>query len=190
MAAGNPGDSDFALARAAAGGATAAVGELYVRHVRRVYTLCLRMTHNVADAEDLTQEVFTILFRKIGSFRGESQFTTWLHRLTVNHVVMHFRREGVRKAGSLGDFEAGISDAHVGSHTARPLLLDRIALDAALSQLPPSHRSTLVLFDVEGYTHEEVASIRGCSVNASRVQLHKARTKLRLLLNPRGPERG
>src|SRR5215207_1999049 len=86
-----PKDSDFALARAAAGGVMAAVGELYVRHYRRVYTLCLRMTHSVEDSEDLTQEIFILLFRKLGSFRGESQFTTWLHRLTVNHVLMHFR---------------------------------------------------------------------------------------------------
>src|SRR5258706_12045521 len=79
-------DTDYVLARAAATGATDAVGDLYRRHNRRVYSLCLRMTRNAADAEDLTQEVFIHLLRKIQSFRGESRFTTWLHRLTVNFV--------------------------------------------------------------------------------------------------------
>src|SRR5213083_111494 len=86
----NPKDSDCALARAAASGELAAVGDLYNRHSRRVYSLCLRMTRNAADAEDLTQEVFINILRKIGSFRGEGQFTTWLYRLTVNQVLMYF----------------------------------------------------------------------------------------------------
>ena len=85
-------ESDFALARATARGALAGIGDLYVRHNRRVYSLCLRMTGNATEAEDLTQEVFVQLLRKIDTFRGESQFTTWLHRLTVNQVLMHFRR--------------------------------------------------------------------------------------------------
>src|SRR3954470_9062517 len=105
VAPGNAEESDFALARAAAGGATAAVEELYARHVRRVYTLCLRMTHNAADAEDRTQEVFIVLFQKIGSFRGESRFTTWLPRLTVNHVLMYFRRGRARKAVATAKIE-------------------------------------------------------------------------------------
>ncbi|HEY0098636.1 MAG TPA: sigma-70 family RNA polymerase sigma factor, partial [Pyrinomonadaceae bacterium] len=86
--------SDHALAQRAASGDLAAFEQLYERHNRRVYSLCLRMTQNVAEAEDLAQEAFIQLFRKIGSFRGESAFTTWLHRLTVNQVLMHFRKRG------------------------------------------------------------------------------------------------
>ena len=88
--------TDYELTRAASAGDMAAFEELYARHSRRVYSLCLRMTANTAEAEDLAQEVFIQLYRKCGSFRGESQFTTWLHRLTVNQVLMHFRRRGVR----------------------------------------------------------------------------------------------
>lgn len=190
VAPGNAGESDFALARAAAGGAPAAVGELYARHSRRVYTLCLRMTHNPADAEDLTQEVFILLSRKIGSFRGESQFTTWLHRLTINHVLMHFRRGSTRLAESPEDVEAESVAANTRRYSAQPQVLDYIALDAAMSLLPPGYRSVFVLYDVEGYTHEEVAGIRGCSVGTSKSQLHKARTRLRRLLNSDGPRRG
>src|SRR5262245_23599470 len=88
--------SDYELTQAAGQGDMEAFEALYVRHYRRVYSLCLRMVANVTEAEDLTQEVFVHLFRKLGSFRGESAFTTWLHRLTVNHVLMHFRKRGVR----------------------------------------------------------------------------------------------
>src|SRR5690349_21030302 len=108
VAAGNPKDSDYALALAAARGALAAVGDLYDRHSRRVYSLCLRMTRNAADAEDLTQEIFLHLMRKIESFRGESQFTTWLHRLTINHVLMHFRHLRVLRETLTEDVEAEI----------------------------------------------------------------------------------
>src|SRR5262245_12477574 len=85
--------SDYVLARAAANGQMSALGDLYERHNRRVYAVCLSMTRNPAQAEDLTQEVFVHLVRKIGLFRGDSQFSTWLHRLTVNLVLMHFRRK-------------------------------------------------------------------------------------------------
>jgi hypothetical protein len=88
--------NDIQLAQSAAGGNMSAFEELYNRHHRRVYSLCLRMLQNTAEAEDLTQEVFIQLYRKIGSFRGDSAFTTWLHRLTVNQVLMHFRKR--RKA--------------------------------------------------------------------------------------------
>ncbi|HKQ50809.1 MAG TPA: sigma-70 family RNA polymerase sigma factor, partial [Pyrinomonadaceae bacterium] len=91
-----PQTTDYALAQKAAEGDMPAFEELYQRHNRRVYSLCLRMTQNVSEAEDLAQEVFIQLFRKIGSFRGESAFTTWLHRLTVNQVLMHFRKRSVK----------------------------------------------------------------------------------------------
>lgn len=186
VTADNPKDSDFALARAAACGAMAAVGELYVRHGRRVYSLCMRMTHNTADAEDLTQEVFVHLMRKVGSFRGESQFTTWLHRLTVNHVLMHFRHGAARKVDKTEADGAEISISLERKHSTSPQLVDNIALDSALSQLPPGYRAAFVLHDVEGYEHEEVARLLGYSVGTSKSQLHKARRKLRRLLNAGG----
>lgn len=188
VAAENPKDSDYALARAAAGGAIAALGDLYKRHNRRVYLLCLRMTRNAADSEDLTQEVFIQLFRKIGSFRGESQFTSWLHRLTVNQVLMYFRRVTARKGKIVQDIETEISISDKGKPSVPAQLMDKIALDAALAQLPPGRRSIFILFDIEGYSHEEIASMRGCSVGNSKSQLHKARMSLRLLLKAGGSQ--
>ena len=174
--------SDFAIAREAARGATEAVGELYVRHRGRVYSLCRRMTRNPADAEDLTQEVFIHLLKQIGSFRGESQFTTWLHRLTVNQVLMRLRRDSRRK-GLMPDYvERQRSTSRKGSPSTLPPVLDRISLEAALSQLPPGYRSAFVLHDIEGYSHEEVAGMLGYSLGNSKSQLHKARKRLRLLL--------
>ncbi|MGB7924565.1 MAG: RNA polymerase sigma factor [Pyrinomonadaceae bacterium] len=182
LAAENSKDSDFALARAAASGAIAAVGALYDRHSRRVYSLCLRMTGNTAEAEDLTQEVFIQLFQKIGSFRGESRFTTWLHRLTVNQVLMHFRRVTARKEQIIDFIEGEITTSQKDKHSGGSQVVDRIALDVALAQLPPGCRSVLVLHDIEGYNHEEVASLLGCTVGNSKSQLHRARMKLRQLL--------
>jgi RNA polymerase sigma-70 factor, ECF subfamily len=174
--------TDYALAQMAAGGDMRAFEELYERHSRRVYSLCLRMTANTAEAEDLTQEVFIQLHRKVGSFRGESQFTTWLHRMTVNQVLMHFRRRGVRSEQVTEDGESPQQVVSGTEDPARMPVVDRIALDKALGQLPPGYRAVFVLHDVEGHEHEEVARLLGCSVGTSKSQLHKARTKLRQLL--------
>jgi RNA polymerase sigma-70 factor, ECF subfamily len=174
--------TDFELTQAASAGEMAAFEELYARHSRRVYSLCLRMTANTAEAEDLAQEVFIQLYRKAGSFRGESAFTTWLHRLTVNQVLMHFRRRGVRVEQVTED---GESPQQVVAGTENPAsmpVVDRIALDKAVRQLPPGYRAVFVLHDVEGHEHEEVARLLGCSVGTSKSQLHKARMKLRQLL--------
>src|SRR6184192_4570762 len=108
--------------------------ELYQRHNRRVYSLCLRMTQNVTEAEDLAQEVFIQLFRKIGSFRGESAFTTWLHRLTVNQVLMHFRKRSVRSELTTNDGEMPDS---IDPETINPeamQIVDRIGLESAIAQ--------------------------------------------------------
>jgi RNA polymerase sigma-70 factor (ECF subfamily) len=174
--------TDFELTQAASSGDMGAFEELYARHSRRVYSLCLRMTANTAEAEDLAQEVFIQLYRKAGSFRGESAFTTWLHRLTVNQVLMHFRRRGVKVEQVTED---GESPQQVVAGTENPSqmpVVDRIALDKAVSQLPPGYRAVFVLHDVEGHEHEEVARLLGCSVGTSKSQLHKARMKLRTLL--------
>jgi RNA polymerase sigma-70 factor (ECF subfamily) len=178
----NSAASDLDLTQAAARGDMEAFETLYERYYRRVYSLCLRMVANVTEAEDLTQEVFIQLLRKLGSFRGESAFTTWLHRLTVNHVLMHFRKRGVRMEKTTEEGEVP-EQVETGSDRLNSLpIVDRIALDAAIAQLPPGYRSVFVLHDVEGYEHEEVAGLLGVSVGTSKSQLHKARMRLRDLL--------
>jgi RNA polymerase sigma-70 factor (ECF subfamily) len=178
---------DYALAQRASGGDVPAFEELYARHNRRVFSLCLRMTGNTSEAEDLAQEVFIQLYRKIGSFRGESAFTTWLHRLTVNQVLMHFRKRGVKFEQTTDDGDTPVQIVVGTGDPARMPVVDRIALDAAVAQLPPGYRTVFVLHDVEGHEHEEIARMLGCSVGTSKSQLHKARMKLRVLLRQQNP---
>jgi RNA polymerase sigma-70 factor, ECF subfamily len=180
---------DLDLARKASGGDMGAFEEIYRRHHRRVYSICLRMLQNPPEAEDLTQDVFIQLYRKIGSFRGDSAFTTWLHRMTVNQVLMHFRKRNVKFEKTTDE---GETPEQIVSGTANPdrmRIVDRIALDNAIAQLPEGYKNVFVLHDVEGFEHEEVARILGCSVGTSKSQLHKARLKLQRLLrkkaNPR-----
>ncbi len=175
-------ETDFELAQKSASGSIAAFEVLYERYHRRTYSLCLRMTNSQTEAEDLTQEVFIQLFRKIGSFRGASAFSTWLHRLTVNQVLMHFRKRSVKSEKTSED---GEMPDQVVSGTENPNkmpIVDRIALNNAIAELPNGYRSVFVLHDIEGYEHEEVARIMGISVGTSKSQLHKARLKLRGLL--------
>ena len=181
--------TDFELTQAAAKGDMAAFEEIYQRHHRRVYSIYLRMLQNAYEAEDLTQDVFIQLYRKVGSFRGDSAFTTWLHRMTVNQVLMHFRKRNVKYEKTT---EEGITPDQVVAGTANPdkmPVVDKIALENAIDQLPQGYKNVFVLHDVEGFEHEEVARILGCSVGTSKSQLHKARLKLRKLLkkkaNPR-----
>lgn len=177
--------TEFALTRAAAGGDMAAFEEIYNRHHRRVYSICLRMLRNAAEAEDLTQEVFIQLYRKVGSFRGDSAFTTWLHRLTVNLVLMHFRKRSVRFEKTTGEGQTPVQIVDGTGNPQKMAVVDRIALEKAVAELPPGYRSVFVLHDVEGYEHEEVARILGCAVGTSKSQLSKARSKLRKLLKKR-----
>src|SRR5258705_3300821 len=179
--------SDYALAVAGGAGDMDAFEELYERHNRRVYSLCLRMTQNVAEAEDLAQEAFIQLFRKIGSFRGDSAFTTWLHRLTVNQVLMHFRKRSVKLERTTEEGETPVQIVRGTEDPNRMPVLDRISLDSALKQLPPGYRSVFVLHDVEGHDHEEIAKILGVAVGTSKSQLHKARMKLRRVLRKETP---
>ena len=174
--------SDYVLARAAAGGGMTALGDLFERYHRRVYSVCLRMTRNAAEAEDLTQEVFLHLVKKIGSFRGDSQFNTWLHRLTVNLVLMHFRRGARRREWGTEDPESILSMAQRNKRPTNVQLTNKIALASAMAQLPRGCRAVFFLYDVAGYKHDEVASLLGCSVGTSKSQLHRARVKLRSLL--------
>lgn len=175
-------ENDFTLAQSAAKGNMAAFEEIYSRHHRRVYSLCLRMTQSTPEAEDLTQEVFIQLYRKIGSFRGDSAFTTWLHRLTVNQVLMHFRKRSVKLEQTTEEGETPIQVV-VGTENPNSMpVVDRIALDNAIRLLPPGYRKVFVLHDIEGLEHEEIARRLGCSVGTSKSQLHKGRMKLRMLL--------
>jgi RNA polymerase sigma-70 factor, ECF subfamily len=159
---------------------------LYDRHKRRVYSLCLRMTANTAEAEDLTQEAFLQLYRKIATFRGESAFSTWLHRLSVNVVLMHLRKKSLPVVSLEETTQGSDDDSPKKDFGADDLALagsiDRLQLQKAVDDLPPGYRTIFVLHDVEGYEHNEIATIVGCSIGNSKSQLHKARMKLRDLL--------
>ena len=178
----DPTASDFALCQLAANGDLAAFELIYQRYHRRTYSLTMRMTNNASEAEDLTQEVFLQLFRKAGSFRGDSAFSTWLHRLTVNQVLMHFRRRSVKNEKVSDDGEMPEQTVHGTANPNKMRVVDRIALKNAIAELPNGYRNVFVLHDVEGYEHEEVARMMGISVGTSKSQLHKARLKLRGLL--------
>jgi RNA polymerase sigma-70 factor (ECF subfamily) len=161
---------------------------LYRLHSRRVYAVCLRMLGNTAEAEDLTQETFLLLLRKIHTFRGESAFSTWLHRLAVNLVLMRLRKKSPPiisiEAASDPDDETASPSIDIG---APDLLLegsiDRINLERCLKRLPAGYRAIFVLHDIQGYQHKEIAEILGRSVGVSKSQLHKARARLRELLH-------
>ena len=173
----------------AAAGDLKAFEDIYKAYHRRVYSRCLRMTRNVSEAEDLTQDVFVQLFRKLKTFRGESSFSTWLHRITVNAVLMHFRKPVVKVEQTTYDAD----DQHErssGMQTASSSsVVDRISLDEALAKLAPGYRAVFILHDVEGYEHSQIGEILGCSVGTSKSQLHKARLRLRTLLRKRAPKR-
>lgn len=162
--------------------------QLYQKHYRRVYSICLRMTGNLTEAEDLAHDVFMQLHRKLNSFRGESAFTTWLHRLTVNQVLMHFRKRSVRSELTTDNGEVPDQADPASIDPEAMPIVDRIALETAIAQLPRGYKSVFVLHDIQGYEHEEIAKMLGCNIGTSKSQLHKARMKLRKLLTKRaGP---
>jgi RNA polymerase sigma-70 factor, ECF subfamily len=174
--------------RLAQRGDAAAFERLYRLHSRRVYSLCLRMVGNTAEAEDLTQEAFLQLFRKISTFRGESAFSTWLHRLAVNVVLMKLRKKSGKETSleqvTEPDEESGSPRRDFGAPDLKLSgSLDRVNLQRAVDQLPPGYKAVFVLHDVQGYEHNEIADIMGCSIGNSKSQLHKARMRLRDLLH-------
>jgi RNA polymerase sigma-70 factor (ECF subfamily) len=188
------GGDDGVLARAQAGDHQA-FAQLYSLHKRRIYSLCLRMVGNVAEAEDLAQEAFLQLHRKIATFRGDSAFSTWLHRLAINVVLMHLRRKGLSLI-SLDEAMEPTPDEGPGRSFGAPDLtlagsIDRLALLRAIEDLPAGYRLIFVLHDIEGYEHNEIAAMLDCSIGNSKSQLHKARLKLRDALRtfPRQEER-
>jgi RNA polymerase sigma-70 factor, ECF subfamily len=165
---------------------------LFHWHKKRVYSLCLRMIGNAAEAEDLTQEAFLQVFRKIHTFRGESQFSTWLHRLSVNIVLMRLRKKTVTETPLEDNARGEEFDEQRKEYGAPdPALtgsIDRMHLERAIAQLPPGYRRAFVLHDVHGYEHNEIAALLGCSIGNLKSQLHKARVRLRKLLREAGRE--
>jgi RNA polymerase sigma-70 factor, ECF subfamily len=187
----SPADADV-LTRAQ-NGDHQAFAQLYSLHKRRIYSLCLRMLNNVAEAEDLTQEAFLQLHRKIATFRGDSAFSTWLHRLSINVVLMHLRKKGLSLI-SLDEAMDPAPDESPGRSFGAPDLtlsgsIDRLTLQRAVDSLPAGYRLIFVLHDIEGYEHNEIATMLDCSIGNSKSQLHKARLKLRDALRiPAGQE--
>jgi RNA polymerase sigma-70 factor (ECF subfamily) len=170
------------LARAQAGDHLA-FAEIYSLHKRRIYSLCLRMVGSIGEAEDLAQEAFLQLHRKIATFRGDSAFSTWLHRLAINVVLMHLRKKGLTLV-SLDEAMEPALEGGPGRSFGTPDLtlagaIDRLALERAVAALPAGYRLVFVLHDIEGYEHNEIAAMLDCSIGNSKSQLHKARLKLR-----------
>jgi len=161
----------------------AAFEYIYKSYCKRVYSVCLRMIRNPAEAEDLTQQTFLQLFRKIGTFRSESNFSTWLYRVTVNVVLLHMRHRKPA-AAVVEDLEQYTANEEgQRKHGASPSsFFDRLNLKRAISKLSPGCKQQFLLYDVLGYKHSEIAERLGCSVGSSKSQLHKARKRLRQLL--------
>jgi RNA polymerase sigma-70 factor (ECF subfamily) len=173
--------------RLAQQGDARAFEHIYRLHSRRVYALCLRMVGNPAEAEDLTQDAFLQLFRKIGTFRGESAFSTWLHRLSVNVVLMKLRKKtlpetSLEESTDPEDEVNGPRREIGGPDLMLTGSIDRVHLERAIEQLPPGYRQVFVLHDVQGFEHNEIAGLMDCSIGNSKSQLHKARMRLRELL--------
>jgi RNA polymerase sigma-70 factor (ECF subfamily) len=180
--------TDEALARLAADGNAAAFDEIYRRHRSFVYNVALRMTGNPADAEDLTQESFVSVWRRVGGFRGEALFTTWLYRLVVNQVKMHFRYRSSRPEMQTSNEEIPEHWLTVARRTdPAGQSLERLAIAKAVRMLPPGYRAAFILHDIEGYKHDEAARMAGHTIGTSKSQLHKARASLRMLLGGRAP---
>jgi RNA polymerase sigma-70 factor (ECF subfamily) len=189
----NPAEADV-LTRAQAGDHQA-FAQLYSLHKRRIYSLCLRMVGNIAEAEDLTQEAFLQLHRKIATFRGDSAFSTWLHRMAINVVLMQLRKKGLSVISLDEAMEPAVEERPGRSFGAPDLTLsgaiDRMALQRAIDDLPAGYRLIFVLHDIEGYEHNEIATMLDCSIGNSKSQLHKARLKLRdaLRIHPQEGDR-
>jgi RNA polymerase sigma-70 factor (ECF subfamily) len=168
------GDStDVALA---AGGDRQAFERLYQTHANRVFSLCARMSGSRTQGEELTQDVFVRTWEKLPQFRGESAFSTWLHRLAVN-VVLNARKSEGKQASRMD--EGDVDDERWDQAARAPMYVERMDLSQAISGLPAGARKVFVLHDVEGYKHEEIAEMMGITSGGSKAQLHRARLLLR-----------
>lgn len=182
-----PVNSDRDLIQRVQSGDPEAFSALFFAHKPRVYSVCLRMTNNSAEAEDLTQDAFLQVFRKLATFRGDSALSTWLYRVAVNTVLMHFRKKALRqvsldepcrqKDGRSIRRDYGVRDDQLAG------TVDRIALARAIRELPDGYRTIFLLHEVEGYEHQEIARLLECSVGNSKSQLHKAKQRIQELLS-------
>jgi RNA polymerase sigma-70 factor, ECF subfamily len=161
-----------------------AFADLFNAHKARIYSLCLRMTNNIAEAEDLTQEAFLQVFRKLSTFRGDSALSTWLHRIAVNTVLMHFRKKVPLQVSLDERSEDGktLRREYGGKDHRLSGTVDRMALIRALKELPAGYRAIFLLHEVHGYEHQEIAQLLECSVGNSKSQLHKAKLRIRQIL--------
>jgi RNA polymerase sigma-70 factor, ECF subfamily len=178
-------DTDLDLVRRAQQGDSDAFSSLFYAHKARIYSVCLRMTNNTAEAEDLTQDAFLQVFRKLQTFRGDSALSTWLYRIAVNTVLMHFRKKALRQVSLDEPYsqDAKMVRREYGSKDDRLTgSVDRIALARAIKELPAGYRTIFLLHEVEGYEHQEIAQLLDCSVGNSKSQLHKAKLRIRELL--------
>jgi RNA polymerase sigma-70 factor (ECF subfamily) len=177
------------LIQRAQSGDEEAFATLFQLHKKRVYSVCLLMTKEVAEAEDLTQEAFLQVFRTIGTFRGEAAFSTWLYRIAVNTVLMKLRRQKSKAALSMSEPVSPESPNHAHDLGKKdPRLsgtIDRLALIRAIEALPEGCRTVFLLHEIEGYQHHEIASLLKCSIGNSKSQLHKAKLKMREFLFPK-----
>lgn len=178
---------DQEIIRLAQEGDAGAFEQLYGRYSKRVYHLCLRMVKNQAEAEDLTQEAFLKVFRKIHTFQGKSAFSTWLHRVSVNTVLMSLRKKKRVEIPLENDDhyeeEPGVPrQVPGGPDPSLSGLFDRENLKRVFRKMPRGYKRMLVLHDVLGYDHNEIAVLVNCSVGNSKSQLHKARVRMRTLL--------
>jgi RNA polymerase sigma-70 factor (ECF subfamily) len=179
--------TDADVVRLAQHGDAGAFERIYQLHSRKIYNLCLRMTRDRTEAEDLTQDVFLQLLRKIDTFRGESAFSTWLHRMSVNIVLMRFRKKPTAETSLDTIINSGKESSTRPREFGQPDLrlngvIDRITLRLAINELPPGSKAMFILHDIQGYDHDEIAKMFGCSVGNSKSQVHKARMRLRELL--------
>jgi RNA polymerase sigma-70 factor, ECF subfamily len=163
---------------------------LYSLYNSRVYYLCLQMTGNPDDAEDLSQEAFLRMMQKMDTFRGDSAFYTWLRRLAVNVVLLKFQKASWRREVSLEELTEPGSRLEPRSQRGFAALdlelmgtIDRINLERAMDRLAPGLKAVFILHDIEGYEHAEIANLLGCTAGTSKSQLHKARFRLRELLD-------
>ena len=177
---------DAELIARAQNGEESAFEALFHAYKRRIYLLCLRMIGNAAEAEELMQEAFLQLFRKIKTFRGEAAFSTWLHRVAMNISLMRLRKRKLKNIsmedGDDHDKEDRPERQYGSADLSLKGLVDRVSLEVAIAKLPQGYKRVFELHDVLGYEHNEIAEMLGFSVGNSKSQLHKARLRLRKLL--------
>jgi RNA polymerase sigma-70 factor, ECF subfamily len=178
--------ADLELVKRAQAGDPEAFATLFNTNKAKIYSICLRMTNNTAQAEDLTQDAFLQVFRKLSTFRGNSALSTWLYRIAVNTVLMHFRKKALKQISldETSSHDSKLVRREYGSQDGRLAgSVDRITLARAITDLPVGYRTIFLLHEVEGYEHQEIARMLDCSVGNSKSQLHKAKLRIREFLS-------